>query len=153
MTERYCWEGSVLDCSLPATLNIHILTSAPAALFHGLQHRNGAGITSDGQLLHLDPEPWPGADGGLLVDEALLASALEREGFALLQIIRLSKQVNPPDHDHRFAGLVTQTKLIASIGTEQLCDVTRIHLHPPRLDGLASTVWRVDGSSMATSPA
>ncbi|WP_327042836.1 hypothetical protein OG400_12520 [Micromonospora ureilytica] len=134
MTERYCWEGSIFDCSLPATLNVHLLTSAPAGLFPGLRHHNGAGVAGDGQLLHLDPEPWPATDGGLLIDEALLASALEREGLALLQIIRQSKHVNPPDHDHRFAGLVTQTRLIASIGTEQLCDVTRTHVHPPRLD-------------------
>lgn len=134
MSERYCWEGNILDCSLPATLNVHLLTSAPAALFPGLHHRNGAGITVDGQLLHLDPEPWPDSDGGLLIDEAFLASALEREGLVLLQIIRQTKHVNTPDGDHRFAGLVTQTRLIGSVGTELLCDVTRTHLHPPRLD-------------------
>ncbi|MEU7947378.1 hypothetical protein AB0C50_22095 [Micromonospora taraxaci] len=134
MTERYCWEGSILDCSLAATLNVHILTAAPAALFPGLHHRNGSGITVDGQLLHLDPEPWPGNDGGLLIDEALLASALEREGLVLLQIIRQSKHVNTPDGDHRFAGSVTQTRLIGSVGAEHLCDLTRTHIHPPRLD-------------------
>lgn len=135
MAERYCWEGSILDCSLPATLNVHLLTSAPAALFPGLHHRNGAGITVDRQLLHLDPEPWPGSDGGLLIDEAILASALEREGLVLLQIIRQSKHVNTPDGDHRFAGGVTQTRLIGSVGTEQLCDLTLTHLLAPRLDG------------------
>ncbi|MBE1489714.1 hypothetical protein [Plantactinospora soyae] len=134
MTERYCWEGSILDCSLSATLNVHILTSAPAGLFSGLHHDDGAGITGDNQLLHLDPEPWPGTDGGLLIDEAFLANVLDREGLVLLQIIQQSKHVNPPDHDYRFAGLVTQTRLIASVGTEQLCDVTRTHLHPARLD-------------------
>lgn len=134
MTERYCWEGSIYDCSLPATLNVHILTSAPAALFPGLHHHDGSGITSDGLLLHLDPEPWPGDDGGLLIDEALLAPALEREGLVLLQIIHQSKYVNPPDGDHRFAGLVKQTRLIASLGTQQLCDVTRTQLHQPRLN-------------------
>jgi hypothetical protein len=66
--------------------------------------------------------------------EALLASALEREGLVLVQIIRQAKYVNPPDHDHRFAGLVTQTRIIASVGTEQLGDVTRTYLYPPRLD-------------------
>ena len=34
----------------------------------------------------MDPETWPGKDGGLLIDEALLA--LDREGLVLLQIIR-----------------------------------------------------------------
>jgi len=41
MTERYCWEGATHDCSLPAALNVHILTSAPAALFSGLHHHEG----------------------------------------------------------------------------------------------------------------
>jgi hypothetical protein len=134
MTERYCWEGSILDCSLPETLNIHILTSAPARLFPGVRHHNGAGIIGDGQLLHFDPEPWPGSDGGLLIDEALLASALEREGLVLLQIIRQSKHINAPDGDHRFAGRVIQTRLIASLGTETLCDVTRTQVNQPRLE-------------------
>ena len=134
MTERYCWEGTTRDCSLPDTLNVHILTSAPARLFPGLHHHNGAGITSDGQLLHLDPEPRPGSDGGLLIDEALLASALEPEGLVLLQIVRQVKQVSPPDGDRRLAGALTQTKLIVSSGMEQLCEITRIQVRSARFD-------------------
>jgi hypothetical protein len=134
MTERYCWEGGIYDCSLSATLNVHILTSAPAVLFPGLHHMNGAGVTADGKLLHLDPEPVPGGTGGLLIDETTLGTMLEREGLVLVQIIRQSKHVNTPDGDHRFAGQVTQTRLVGTVGTEKLCDIVKYHRHEPRLD-------------------
>jgi hypothetical protein len=134
MTERYCWEGGTYDCSLNETLNVRLLGAAAAALFPGVRHRQGTGRTADGQLLHLDPDPTPGHDGGLLIDEATLAVALQREGLVLVQAISQWKQVNLPASDHRFAGQVIQTRLVGSVGAETLFDQTSYHRRDPRLD-------------------
>src|SRR5262249_17476100 len=76
MTERYCWEGVTYDCSLPATLNIHLLTPAAATLFPGAKQRDGTARNSDDIPIHLDPNPAPNQSGTLLIDERLLAEAL-----------------------------------------------------------------------------
>jgi hypothetical protein len=133
MTERYCWEGSTRDCSLADTLNIYLLTPAAAALFPGLRQLDGVGRTANGTLVHLDPHPAPNAAGTVLVDEALLADALTREGLVLLQIIQQSKRVVTRSGDHRFAGETLSTRLVGTVGEETLCDITRQRVLPPRL--------------------
>ena len=133
MAERYCWEGSTYDCSLPATLNIYMLGAATAALFPGMRQCDGVGRTADGPLVHLDPFPAPDDDGTLLIDEALLAEALTREDLVLLQIIQQSKRVFAGSGDYRFAGETLSTRLIGTVGEETLCHISRQRILPPRL--------------------
>jgi hypothetical protein len=133
MTERYCWEGSIRDCSLPDTLNVYLLTPAAAALFPGLRQVDGIGRAANGTLVHLDPHPAPDAKGTILVDEALLADVLRQDGLVLLQIIQQSKRVVTRSGDHRFAGETLSTRLVGTVGEETLCDITRQRILPPRL--------------------
>ena len=133
MAERYCWEGSTYDCSLPATLNIYLLSAATAALFPGMRQCDGIGRAADGPLVHLDPFPAPDDDGTLLIDETLLAEALTREDLVLLQIIQQSKRVFAGSGDYRFAGETLSTRLIGTVGEETLCDISRQRILPPRL--------------------
>jgi hypothetical protein len=133
MTERYCWEGTTYDCSLPATLNVHLLTIAAASLFPGIKQRDGIARNSDSTLIHLDPNPSPDKDGTLLIDERLLAEALEREDLILLQIIQQNKRVSLGMRDKHFAGETNLTRLIGTIGDEVLCDVTKARILPARM--------------------
>jgi hypothetical protein len=133
MTERYCWEGGIYDCSLPQTLIVHILTGAAAALFPGIRHVDGAGVTPDGRLIHIDPNAAPGGDGALLADEELLAQAMDQAGLVLVQVIRQTKYAIFPESDRRFGGQITQTRLVTSVGDTQLCDLTRYETIAPRM--------------------
>jgi hypothetical protein len=131
--ERYVWEGVLEDCSLPATLTVHLLGPSVATMLPGLQQRDGLTWTAGGQLFHLDPDPSPGRAGALVADEELLAEALMRDDLVLLQIIRQRKRVNLGLSDDRFTGQVTATRMIASIGSETLLDISGAHVEPPRL--------------------
>ena len=133
-TERYCWEGTTYDCSLPATLNVHLLTPAAAGLFPGIKQRDGIARNADGTLIHLDPRPAPDEDGTLLIDERLLAEALVREDLVLLQIIQQNKRVFLGMSDHRFAGETNLTRLIGTVGEEVLCDITKERILLARLE-------------------
>jgi hypothetical protein len=131
--DSYIWEGSLLDCSLTATLSVQLLSAAAAALFPGMRHLDGVGRTSSGNLLHVDPDPASGTGSALLIDESVLAEALQREDLALIQILRQSKRVVTATGDNRFAGAVNITHVRASVGEEVLRDVSRTHVDPPRL--------------------
>lgn len=133
VTERYCWEGVTYDCSLPATLNVHLLTAGAARLFPGIKQRDGIARTPDGALIHLDPAPTPGEPGTLIVDEQRLGQALVREGLVLVQILQQTKRVLFGIAEHRFAGETNVTRLIGSVGEEVLCDITRQRTLEPRL--------------------
>src|SRR6266516_2371338 len=67
-----------------------------------------------------------------LIDEALLAEALTREGLVLLQIIQQSKRVFAGSGDYRFAGETLSTRLIGTVGDETFCDISRQRILPPR---------------------
>jgi hypothetical protein len=132
MTERYCWEGVIYDCSLPATLNVHLLTPSIATLFPGTKQRDGIARNSDDTLIHIDPNPAPNERGTLLIDERLLAEALTREDLILLQIIRQSKRVILGMGVDGFAGESTVTRLIGTSGEEVVCDIVKERILPAR---------------------
>ncbi len=134
VAEDYIWEGSLLDCSIPATLSVHLLTSAAAALFPGVWQLDGVARTVNGDLLHIDPAPAPGGNSALLIDEAFLAEALAQEDLVLVQIIHQSKRVLTGQADNRFAGDVITARFIATVGEETLCDTSREWIHPARLN-------------------
>lgn len=132
--ERYCWEGSIYDCSLSATLAINLLTPATAALFPGLRQRDGIGRTISGELLHLDPNPEPDSKSALLIDETLLAEALDANGLVLIQIVEQRKQVFIDTTGWRFAGETLQIQLVGTIGDQVVLNTTATRTLPPRLD-------------------